>query len=104
MLTREIYTKIDSRRCLAKALDILYHGMLLLRLESGPALFLFTSYLQNKKQQVAINEAKSKFQIGEHGVPQGIVLGPILFSICLNSVLKQKYTGSYLSKVTIGKN
>lgn len=74
--------------------------MRLPRLESigirGVALSLFNGYRQYRKQ-VAINEANSKLEIVENGVPQDTVLGPILFNVYLKSLLKRKYTGDLIS-------
>ena len=48
---------------------------------TGKALAWFTSYLQNRSQTITINGKQSRSQQLECGVPQGSVLGPILFNI-----------------------
>ena len=44
----------------------------------------FTSYLQNSNQFVSVNGAESDLTSITHGVPQGSILGPILFHILIN--------------------
>ena len=71
---------------LSAAFDTIDHSVLLHRLHnhcgiSGTALAWFRSYLEDRKQAVAINNITSDTVSLDYGVPQGSVLGPKLFCI-----------------------
>ena len=50
------------------------------------ALKLLYSYLTNRKERVKVNESFSEWVKIIIGGPQGSVLGPVLFDICINDL------------------
>jgi hypothetical protein len=75
---------------LSKAFDTLDHDILLSKLHyygiEGSSLDWFKSYLSNRKQYVDINDATSSHATISTGVPQGSILGPLLFIIYINDI------------------
>ena len=75
---------------LSKAYDVLSHELLIAKLEaygfSLNSLKLLYSYLSNRKQRVRIESIFSEWIGIVLGVPQGSILGPILFNIFINDM------------------
>ena len=73
---------------LSKAFDCIPHDLIIAKLAaygiSDSALCYIYSYLKNRKQCVRINNTQSNFHNIISGVPQGSILGPILFNISTN--------------------
>ena len=74
----------------SKCFDTLNRNILLRKLEAygirGIPLQLFESYLSDRYQAVKVNDTVSSFKLVNTGVPQGSVLGPILYLIYVNEL------------------
>ena len=91
-----------------KAFDLVDHTLLLKKLRhykiSDETLLWFSSYLLNRKQKVVINNIESTTENIVCGVPQGTILGPLLFLMFINDLplyTDNVFTDLYADDTTI---
>ena len=75
----------------SKAFDKVWHKGLLFKLYHagvrGRLLKCFNEYQSNRKQRVVLNGSVSELSVLKAGVPQGSILGPLLFLVYLNDIV-----------------
>ena len=83
-----------------KAFDKVPHNRLIHKIESFGINKSITSwisdFLHNRMQRVIINEERSDWKAVTSGIPQGSVLGPILFVMYVNDMPKKISSDIYL--------
>ncbi|CAF3375847.1 unnamed protein product, partial [Rotaria socialis] len=95
-ITEEVYKAIENKEIclltlldLSKAFDTVNPELLLRKLlEINVSTFWFENYLSGRTQSVKLNNTTSHQNVIEFGVPQGSILGPILFLIYINDIVK----------------
>ena len=98
-VTDAIYDNIDKNLItlimlcdLSKAFDSVSHDILLNKLGLVQVdEFWFKSYLEGRKQSVQLGKVVSSSLSVEYGVPQGSILGPILFLIYVNDMIQMGF-------------
>ena len=86
----------------AKAFDSVNHDLILLKLKNkfgidGRLLKFITDYLRDRQQQVLISGKFSSMKNARSGVPQGSILGPLLFIIFIDDIAGGISPGTHLS-------
>ena len=103
----EVITATDKGLCtilvsldFSRAFDTINYDILLAILHyiglSENAIQLFSNYLRNRGQYVLLNNNKSNFMNLKTGVPQGSILGPLLFTIYTSNLVNLKYSKIHL--------
>ena len=97
-IVERVITQMDKKMIpiniyldLSKAFDTLDHEILLYKLKyygfQNNSLNLMKSYLSNRTQYVELNDTSSDLMHIKVGVPQGSILGPLLFIIYMNDLV-----------------
>lgn len=107
-LTEDIYDTIDDSELtllvlldFSKAFDTVNHKLLLAKLDilgfQKNTCDWILSYLSGRKQMVRTERESSNWSPIINGVPQGSILGPLLFTILVSDMRRSIWNGSYIS-------
>ena len=105
-ITDDIYQSMDKSKITililldySKAFDCANHRLILAKLKAAgfqdEALSWILSYLLERKQKVVTNLGESRWIDIKNGVPQGSILGPLLFLVLVSDLYKSISNGQY---------
>jgi len=93
---------------LSKAFDCMPHSLLIAKLQAygmgRQAVEIFASYLTGRSQRVKLQSVESEWRQALKGVPQGSILGPILFNLFINDLygfIKEADLSNYADDNTV---
>ena len=85
---------------ISKAFDKVWHEVLIYKSKQngipGELLNILIDFLNNRKQRVVLNGQSSNWVDVKAGVPQGSIMGPFLFLICMNDLPERLITNAKL--------
>ena len=110
--TEKIRLSLDNKKMVAsallelsKAFDSTSHNLLIAKLKSvifnTSAIKMIEFYLKNRSQKVVLQNVSSDWIHLYQGVPQGTILGPLLFNLNVNIMLKPSLNHVNLSNMLL---